>query len=88
MIKKINNFIYIQEIDNYKNFRKVLIEYLNLNPLKNIQILENMPLNSMKKLTAVSIQKIIHFIIYINNWKKNSNLFNKYSIFSNNFTKE
>ena len=42
----------------------------------------------MKKLTTVSIQKIIHFIIYINNWRKNSNLFNKFSIFSNNFTKE
>ena len=41
----------------------------------------------MEKLTEVSIIENTFSNIYYN-WRKNSNLFNKYSIFSNKFTKE
>ena len=77
-----------KEIDNYKNFRKVLIEYLNLNPLiKYLDFRKYVSELYEKTNCSFNIENYTFSNIYYN-WRKNSNLFNKFSIFSNKLTKE
>ena len=77
-----------KEIDNYKKFREILIEYLNQNLLikyTDFRILASgiYEKNNFK----FSIENYTFSNIYYT-WRKNSNIFNKYSIFSNKLTKE
>ena len=77
-----------KEIDNYKNFRKVLIDYLTLNPLiKYSDFRKNASELYEKTKCNFTIENYTFSNIYYN-WRKNSNLFNKFSIFSNKLTKE
>ena len=77
-----------KEIDNYKNFRKVLIEYLTLNPLiKYSDFRKNASEFYEKTKCNFTIENYAFSNIYYN-WRKNSNLFNKFSIFSNKFPKK
>ena len=87
--QKYENFKEINlEIDNYKKFRENLINYLNLNPIitfyeftKKAQTLYD------DNGCTFEIKKYISSNIYYN-WRKNSNLFTKFSIFNNSVTKE
>ena len=75
-----------KEIDNYKNFRKLLIDYLTLNPLiKYSDFRKNASELYEKTKCNFTIENYTFSNIYYN-WRKNSNLFNKFSIFSNKYT--
>ena len=77
-----------KEVKNYKSFRNYLKEFLNANPLFNYKTFKekaNIVYNKIK--CTFEIKKNTLKNIY-NSWKKNSNLFTKYSAIDNNLTKD
>lgn len=74
------------EINNYNNFRRRLIEFLNINPLITYHDLfkESYKIYNTNK-CSFEISTYTFSNIYYN-WRKASNLFNKFSIFSNKYT--
>ena len=86
MKQKFENYKEINiEIDNYKNFRLGLIEFLKINPLISYKEFLKEALN-MKKIISIFQIKNNTFSNLYYNWRKTSNLFTKFSVYSNKYT--
>ena len=74
------------EINNYQNFKKGLIEQLNLNPLITYRdfVKEAYKIYNNNKCTFEIKENTFTNIYY--NWRKSANVHNKFSVFSNMYT--
>ena len=85
--EKFDNFQNINlEINNYKNFRNGLIEFLNVNPMITYPdfVKESYKIYNNNNCTFDIKEHTFSNIYY--NWRKTSNLHNKFCIFTNLYT--
>ena len=87
MKKKIENYKEINiEINNYKNFRLGLIEFLKINPLISYKDFLKEALKIYDKNNCTFQIKNNTFSNLYYNWRKTSNIFTKFSVYSNKYT--
>ena len=87
MKHKIENYKEINiEIDIYKNFRLGLIEFLKINPLISYKEFLKESLKIYEKNNCSFQIKNNTFSNLYYNWRKTSNLFTKFSVYSNKYT--
>lgn len=72
----------------YEDFKKSLIEYLNKNPIINYSNFRKYATDLYYKTKCTFEIKNYTFCNIYYSWRKTSNIFNKYSIFKNKYTKE
>ena len=77
-----------KEVNNYKNFRKLLNEFLDANPLVNYKTFKQKADKLYYKIKCVfEIKKNTYKNIY-NTWKNSAKVFTKYSVLESPLTKD